>query len=474
MHGTVGLDALRRQGEAKVISGEEFHPLATFLGGPLGKQALGVAAEVVLTHDHADDTARGGRLGLLMDRHIDPTVELPRGVFVTRETPGEDVRRDGPYLSLAMRAPDEGGDPPGGELYQAEAADSNHAREWDFVMEHARKALAAAGVPETTSDVEKVEVFAEYAMNFKKGPTYHSFHPVDVLLHSSYCTGAANVFAALCCVEGIPTRQLCISNHTMNEVYVDGRWHFVDNHADGARFVPGSDYVDVTLDCDGYGQFSDQQKGYLRHARTWARSPWYFSAMLRWHWGWGDGKGRGIRTDVMDGYGVSVPCDPHHARALYPERDCYPFPLWDGKKEITLTEKVSWLRVNLLMGPGGKLVKCFHTGPSDDNPVTAARAEWWFRGEITERDVALSCGEARELEPACLLPATGGVTKVRFDLPTEAVAAPGEHALILTNRSDGTLNAVAYPTPVLTPPPVGTREALAFHPQSLTSEPIVI
>jgi len=471
---TSGSSVLRKEGATRVVCDREFRPLVAYVGGPLGRQALAPAAEVRLTHDHPDDYARGGELPLLVDRHLDPLTELPLGVPVTRETPAEDVKREGPYLSLAARPPEPDGDPVGGELYAPDQAEPPHAREWDFLKEHARKALAAAGVPNSTDPVEKVQAFAEYAMNFKKSPTYGSFHPVDVLLHSSYCTGAANVFAALCCVEGIATRQTCISNHTMNEVCLDGRWHFVDNHADGARFMPGRDYVDVTLDCDRHDELGPKQRDYLGHPRTWARSPWHYSGTLRWHWAWGDGQGRGIRTDVMDGYGVGVPCDPHHARALYPGRDRHPFPLWNGTPEIILTEKASWLRVNLLLEAGEALLKPFHVGPSDDNPVKAACVEWWFRGEVSREDVVLTCDEDLELEPAALLPGTGGVTVVRFDLPVDAVAEIGPHALVLTNRSDRRLSAVAYPTPLVTPPPVGTQGALKAHPQSLMTEPIII
>ncbi len=329
-------------------------------------------------------------------------------------------------------------------------------------------------MPDDAPDADKVQALAEYAMRVKKSPTYASFHPVDVLLHSSYCSGTANVFGALANVEGIPVRQCCISNHSMIEVFVDGRWHFVDNHANGARFVPGADYVDVTLEPDRFPQFSDVQKGYLSHRRTWARSPWHYSGMLRWHWAWGGGKGRGTRTFIMDAYGVGVPCDPHHARALYPDRAEHPFPMWDGVPELTLTEKCSWVRVDLQVRPGESLLKGYHAGPSDDNPVTRARVDWWFNGEVAAEDVVLSYAEGATVEPSELVRGTGTVTKVRFELPPDAVAEPGEHALVLTNRSKRRLDAVAYPTPVLAPPAVGTKGAREVYVQSMVPEPTVI
>ncbi|MFO7957712.1 MAG: hypothetical protein R6X33_11520 [Candidatus Brocadiia bacterium] len=451
----------------------EFGPVVTYLGGPFGKQKLDVAAEVVVTHDHLDDTARGGELGLMVDRHVNPHTELPCGVFVSRDTPGEDVRRHGPYLSLAVQPPDPDGEPVGGEMYDPDAQDPPHAREWDFLMEHAEKALAEAGVGADASAADKVRAFGRYGVKFKTSPTYASFHPVDVLHHSTYCTGAANVQAALANVHGIPARHCCISNHTMTEVHVDGRWQFIDNHANSEPFVPGSDYVDVTINYDRYDQFTERQKSYISHRRCWARSPWHYSGMLNWHWAWGMGKNRGIRTDVMDGYGVGVPCDPHHAAALYPERGSYPFPAWDGNPVMTLTEKASWLRVNLLFGAGERLQKVFYVGPSDDNPVTAAHVDWWFRGEVGTADVVLDfAGEA--IEPSELVPGSGTVTKVRFNLPPDALAESGLHALVLTNRSDRRLDAVVYPTPLVEAPAIATEGARRIRPHSLTSEPILI
>ena len=365
------------------------------------------------------------------------------------------------------------GDPVGGELYDADAEESPHAREWDFLKQHAQQALDEGGVSDAAPDSEKVHALAEYAMRVKKSPTYQSFHPVDVLLHSSYCSGTANVFAALANVEGIPARQCCISNHSMVEVLVDGRWQFVDNHANGARFVPGSDYVDVTLEPDSYAQFSEVQKGYLRDRRTWARSPWHYSGMLAWHWAWGDGRGRAVRTFIMDGYGVSVPCDPHHARALYPGRDRHPFPMWYGVPEITLTEKASWVRVELRVRPGESIVKSFYAGPSDDNPVTRARVDWWFRGDVAPGDVVLGLADGTSIQAAGVVPGTGDVTKLRLELPVESVAAPGMHDLVLTNRTKRTLAAVVYPTPLVTPPAVGTRGALTIYAQATAVEPTI-
>jgi len=461
------------ENRTRTAFGTEFHPVVRYLGGPFGLQKLAPAAEVILTHAHMDERIRGGELGLLIDRHVNPDTALPDGIPITRDCPGEDARRDGAYLSLAVRPPDPSCAPTGGELYDPEAADPPHAREWDFLVEHAAAALADAGVADDASDADKVAAFGDYAMRVKTPPVYGSFHPVDVLLHGSYCTGAANVQCALAVVSGIPARTIAISNHTMVEFFVEGRWRFCDNHVDAARYMHDVDYAEVTLNYDRYAQLTETQRSYISPRRTWARSPYHYSSVLQWHWAWGDGWGRGTRTDVMDGYGVSVPCDPHHAAALYPGRESYPFPAWGGTPEITLTEKGSWLRVNLRLADGGSLLKSFFVGPSEDNPVQAARVEWWFRGRVEAQDAVLLCGDGHEVSASAVVPGVGDVARLRFDLPCDLMSAPGMQDVVLVNRSRRTLSPVFYPTPLVEAPPAAADPDIRTHGSSLATEPIV-
>ncbi len=452
--------------------GFDFYPAVVWLGGGFGRQRFAPAAEVTLRHERHDDTCRGGELKLMVNRHVDPSTRLPRAVFVSRETPGEDVRRDGAYLSLAINPPAKDAEPVGGELYETGLQDAPHAREWDFLRREADRALEEAGVPRDAAVMDKLEAFAEYAMKFKHGPTYDSFHPVDVLLHSSYCTGAANIFFAFANIEGIPARSISIANHSMVEVWVDGRWHFVDNHAAGARLVPGADYVDVTIEPDNFGNFGPKQLQYLKRPIAWGRSPWHYSSMLNWHWAWGESHKRGMRTDVLDGFGISVPCDPCHAGALYPERDTYPFPLWTGAPELTLTEKASWIRAELRLPPGGALLKTFYAGSSEDNPVTAARVDWWFKGEIGPSGAALHLpGAGYTINAPEVVPGRGGVNKLRFELPPEVFAEPGHRTLVLENRTERHLRSVVYPTPLENPIYVSTEADPDVDPRTLSIEP---
>jgi hypothetical protein len=466
-------EATRIESKNVSVDGSTFHSCQPDLGGPFGRVTLDTAAEVTVTHARHDDTVRNGELKLLVDRHVNPDTRLPAKVCVTRDTPGEDERADGAFVSLAARAPDEHAPPRGGEIYDPHSKLSKHAQEWDFLKEHVQKALSGAGLSSNCTDREKVNAFSDYAVKFKAGPLYDSFHPVDVLLHASYCTGAANVVFALCNVVGLPCRSISIANHSMVEVLCDGRWHFVDNHVDGPRFIADHDYVDVTLNVDKMTGFTERQRGYLAPAVCWRRSPWHFSGMLNWHWAWGECKLRGKRTDLTDGYGIGVPCDPQHARALYPERKRYPFPLWNGKPELTLTEKTSWLRLDLRLKPGERLLKQFYVGECRDNPVTAAHVDWWFRGTPGSSDAVLRSG-GKVIEHPQVLPGHNGVSMLRFALPLDIFQTPGHHSLVLENRSSQTLRAIGAPTPVTSIPAISTQQQDLVDTASLAFEPIVV
>jgi hypothetical protein len=162
-----------------------------------------------------------------------------------------------------------------------------------------------------------------------------------------------------------------------------------------------------------------------------------------------------MRSDVTDGFGVTVPCDPHHAYALYPGRKEYPFPLWNGKPELTLTEKCSWIRAAFNLPPGESLLKQVFIEKCDDNPVKRCTAEWWFLSPIEEGDVRMMVDGG---EPLVLREVkTGkGIFKALFEIPEQVYSEGGEIDLILENCSGNNLTAVAYPTPLVNPEPIST------------------
>ena len=460
----------------ETILGRQFYYCRSRLNEAFGLQNLAVACEVIVRHERVDDRCRKGQLPLLLNRHVDRQRKLPCGIFVTRESPGEDVGREAPFLSLAIRPPEPGGEPAGGELFRAEGVDSLHREEWEFLQEHVVRALALAGVRDEAVETDKVRALADYAAQSEDTLVYPSFHPVDVLLHSSYCSGLANLFFALANVSGLVCRSINIANHSVVEVLIKGQWHFVDNHRTGGplgRFVEGRDYVDVTLRVDECGFSFDTQISYLKSPLAWRRSPYHYSSMLQWHWAWGesDSGNRGGRLDVKDGYGVSVPCDPCHASALYPDREVFPFPLWAGVPELTLTEKASWICVDLPLPSGGALLKNVYFGPSEDNPIISARIEWWFSGEVANEEVVMQWeGSGKSESPDRIEHGFDGVSKAVFALPNKAVI-PGRRNFILQNVSSRTLRAVAYPTPLLDPDPVTTNISNADL-NTLRREPI--
>lgn len=115
-------------------------------------------------------------------------------------------------------------------------------REWEAVVAHRDRYLAAAGLTleSPAADIARclAESFAGYS-HFKDKPLCTTFpgdaraleHPVEGLLHQSFCIGCAEAFATLADCAGLAARVLSMGGHVVAEVRVDGRWHLVDSIA---------------------------------------------------------------------------------------------------------------------------------------------------------------------------------------------------------------------------------------------------
>ena len=420
------------------------------------EERLSLAAEVFITHDHFDETSSlPCDAGLMVDRHIWPGRYIKPPRMIGRDSKGEDETPAGAFLSLAS-AP-RGDDGLGGELPAEGDKDrrSRHQREWDFLAGHVEKAFQiyrarrvlqqSALVPseparkspaDSLSEWDRFSALAQYALQWKlrEESVYPSFHPVDVLFHSSYCTGAANVLHALAMVAGFESRFIALTYHSMVEVRVDGRWVWADNYTVPGALTPGAhSYAEVTADPNAIPYLTKEQRADLGTRTATYRSPYHYAGRYYWHFCWGDKTGRAARDDIADGYGLTVAYDPSTALALYPESRRHVFHVprsWPAA--VNLCEKGAFVRAGVPLAPGGVFRKRFYIGPSLDNPVTGGKVKLWVGRPGEGRGVEcvldgkpLACtGEGRRFKqptveytiPAGLL--SPGIHELQFRCPS--------------------------------------------------------
>ena len=115
-------------------------------------------------------------------------------------------------------------------------------KDWDTLIAHRDRVLAAAGL---TLDSPKEAIAKAIADTFKwESPFYHTkpeqaviggektrqlHHPVESVLHQSFCVGCANAHVALAAACGIPARNVGTHGHYAAEFLIDGRWRYVEN-----------------------------------------------------------------------------------------------------------------------------------------------------------------------------------------------------------------------------------------------------
>jgi len=138
-------------------------------------------------------------------------------------------------------------------------------REWEMLLAHRDKVLAASGL---TLDSPPEAVARCLADTFKwASPFYHTKphcavlegrqtrqlnHPIEALLAQCYCVGCAHLFVALADACGLAARNVGLHGHHAAEVLVDGRWHYVENtcrheaNPDLEAFFPVS-WMELTL-----------------------------------------------------------------------------------------------------------------------------------------------------------------------------------------------------------------------------------
>lgn len=384
----------------------EYHPYLKSPGRHFPRTHWAPHWEIVLTHDHPDAQSAGeyGRAWFI-NRHLHPGPAFDWAARVTRDTPGIDEDPLGCHVSAAALPPGcEGSladdifapqwpadDLRTGKIHRDGDGRTAHQRDWDFLREAAAQACADAGLDANAPVEARVHAFAALQNQHKHTPVYPSRHPVDTLLHSSYCTGVSNLFAALCLVSDIPVRTINDYGHSMAEFWDGHSWRFVDNLTAGQResyaTKPGSpapcvfnrNYVQMLLDPrapDGAPLSAEHAARYAVDRNCF--EPYLNTATRDWRFDHGRiGLGPGL-SPLAGGYGLfALPC-PDNLRAIYPGWDEPLCPARAGREnELVLNPRQGWLESVVRLDRGLGIRKSFYVGRLDDgaNPVCSARAD---------------------------------------------------------------------------------------------------
>ena len=121
----------------------------------------------------------------------------------------------------------------------------DHKQDYDYLVKRRDEILRAAGIPEDGREIDKVRAIAFALVNHRR---YHPeepkvgfgyyLHPVDFLDKISYCAGAAKTMVAMCSTMNIPAREVSMYCHCVCEVYIDGKWRFVENTVAALENIP--------------------------------------------------------------------------------------------------------------------------------------------------------------------------------------------------------------------------------------------
>lgn len=436
------------------------------------------ACELRLQHRRFDAPAsHPSSPGIFVDRHVAPgrTLPLPR---ITREHPGADEDPAGASLSLASA--------PGGALYQAEDGRSRFQRDWDFLAFHAKTAIERRQLLRPIPNHEQylqdteptawqvAEALATYAASWKTripqlGP---SVHPVDVLLHSYHCAGAANVCFALAMVLGIPARRISTSGHSTCELLIDGRWCWIDNIRDAAYILPMS-YQDFLAGLPHWPSCSESQRAHHCKGEVFYRAPYDYSAALSWRLG-GDLPAASGEGDVHGGIGLSVHYDPATAEALYPGHAPHRFHADAcAAPTITVGAKGGWLHAPIELTRGQTLRRRFFVSECADNPIELAELRVWCAPEA-DPDLLRARWNGVELPPAERVAQRGVHHALRVSLPTGQLT-PGWHELSLQVASaNARLPLLCFPDPVEEAEAgVIDHPGITIDPAQIATDPVV-
>ncbi|MEA1949738.1 MAG: transglutaminase domain-containing protein [Planctomycetota bacterium] len=121
----------------------------------------------------------------------------------------------------------------------------DHKKDYDYIVKKRNEILHAADIPPNGRDIDKVRAIAFALVNHRRynpeepevGFGYY-LHPVDFMDKISYCAGAAKTMVAMCSTMNIPAREISMYCHCVCEVFIDGKWRFVENTVAALENIP--------------------------------------------------------------------------------------------------------------------------------------------------------------------------------------------------------------------------------------------
>ena len=336
---------------------------------------------------------------LFIDRHIDENAYLPPKPLVTRDWPGIDEIPNGANVSMATMPPSTRLPGSGGELYQKNDSRTAHQRDWDALVAVRDKIFKENKVTKDTPLREKVKLIADWAQWVHYGgPVYESKHPVDLIFHSSFCAGRASGFVGIMHTMGLPARTVNMNTHTVAEVLLDNKWHYVENIHENKTdirkttalmpcslmefYANPSTYSKHTSEShinSGYFKYKDLHNG---------RANWQLGALWRWHFiQCGKGDDVMMRHTLENGSGIAVSLNNATSKALYPNANKYYYKVPKGNPPVlTNYQKHSWYIAGHRVLQGDWIRKKFYIGNLNDanNPVTKVTSRLYLMGGETQ------------------------------------------------------------------------------------------
>lgn len=159
---------------------------------------------IEMEYSSGDGTATGTNYTLLVNRNIPKDRTINYGAPCSRTTTGCQVSKQF----------------------------GDHALDWDYLVSKKDSILAAAGLTDSSPIESRVAALVSAIFNWPGSADNHYVHPVDFFYQSAQganCTGRANAMVAFASILGIPARNYDWYDHSICEIFVNGRWHYCEN-----------------------------------------------------------------------------------------------------------------------------------------------------------------------------------------------------------------------------------------------------